>query len=71
MFSIRPAAFYTKITKDTKRTKMADLLPQELQQIQNASSYLATLLRRSDYVEWLWNQSNLRRRYALMEGATP
>ena len=46
---------------------MVDLLPQELQQIQNASSYLATLLRRSDYVEWLWSQSNLRRRYALME----
>ncbi|MCE5241880.1 MAG: bifunctional [glutamate--ammonia ligase]-adenylyl-L-tyrosine phosphorylase/[glutamate--ammonia-ligase] adenylyltransferase [Syntrophobacteraceae bacterium] len=38
----------------------------EIQRIQEASQYLATLLRcRADYSEWLWDRKNLYRRYPL------
>jgi [glutamine synthetase] adenylyltransferase / [glutamine synthetase]-adenylyl-L-tyrosine phosphorylase len=37
----------------------------ELQNIQQASGYLSALLRRPEYLSWLWEQKNLYRRYAL------
>lgn len=40
----------------------------ELERIQSASHYLATLLRRrDDHVEWLWHKRNLFRRYPVTE----
>ena len=38
----------------------------EIQRVQDASQYLATLLRcRVDFAEWLWDQKNLYKRYPL------
>ncbi len=43
-------------------------MPDELERIRRASTYLATLLRRSEQnVEWLWQQKNLLRRYAVTD----
>jgi len=43
-------------------------MEKELERIQQASSYLATLLRRrEDYGEWLWDRKNLWRRYGVTE----
>jgi len=43
-------------------------MAEELQRISRASSYLATLLRRyPDDADWLWNQKNLLRRYAVTD----
>lgn len=39
----------------------------ELERIRKSSQYLATLLRREQYLNWLWNQRNLYRRYPLAE----
>jgi [glutamine synthetase] adenylyltransferase / [glutamine synthetase]-adenylyl-L-tyrosine phosphorylase len=37
----------------------------ELERIREASGYLTALLRRPAYLDWLWEQKNLYRRYAL------
>ncbi len=43
-------------------------MSEELEQISRASSYLGTLLRRyPEDADWLWNQKNLLRRYAVTD----
>lgn len=43
-------------------------MSEELEKISRASSYLGTLLRRSpEDADWLWNQKNLLRRYAVTD----
>lgn len=42
-------------------------MSEELRIIQESSGYLAALLRRPEYQDWLWQQKNLFRRYPLTE----
>jgi [glutamine synthetase] adenylyltransferase / [glutamine synthetase]-adenylyl-L-tyrosine phosphorylase len=42
-------------------------MSEELRIIQESSAYLATLLRRPENEDWLWQQKNLFRRYPLTE----
>ncbi|MGD9504720.1 MAG: hypothetical protein AB7W37_07395, partial [Syntrophobacteraceae bacterium] len=37
----------------------------ELDRIRESSQYLATLLRRPEMLEWLWDRKNIQRRYPL------